>query len=144
MSLVTYEPKSLLEKFFENGDFFPKGFADPFLGTYAGDLRVNIAEEPDKFVMTASVPGWAEKDLDVEIKDGVLTLKGHAEEDKKEEKANYRMREFVRRSFERSFRLGEQIDAEKVNAKLENGILQVVLPKREEAKPKSVKVEIKK
>ena len=142
MTLVSYEPKNWMDKFFESGSLPARGFADPFFGAHAGDLKVNIVEEKDHFNLTAEVPGWQEEDIELEIHNDTLTLRGQAEKEKKEEKDNYRMREFVKHSFERSFRLGSHIDQEKVSAKLDNGVLHVRLPKREEAKPKSVKVNI--
>lgn len=142
MTLITYEPKSFLDNFFNGSDLVPKAFSDPFFGTWAGELQVNIVEEEDKFVLTAPLPGWTEKSINVEVKNGMLTLKGQVEECKEDEKPHFRMREFNRRSFERSFRLGDHIDQEGIKAKLADGILRVVLPKKEDAKPKTVKVQV--
>jgi HSP20 family protein len=109
---------------------------------FSEDLNVNIIENEDNYTLTAEVPGMKEKDIDLEIIDGRMTLKGRVEESQEKEEESYRMREFSRRSFERSFRIGEGVDQDQVSAKLDNGVLTVVLPKKEEAKPKAVKIEI--
>ena len=83
-----------------------------------------------------------ENDIHVEIEDGKLTLTGRHAEQKETEEKTYRIREFQSRSFERSFRLGDGIDPDGVSALMRNGILTVTLLKKEEAKPKSVKVKI--
>ena len=142
MTLITYEPKHFLSDFFENGTLFPKGFKDPFYGNPAGDLKVNITEDEHGFHLTAPVPGWKDDEVDVEINHGVLTLKGVHEEKKEDDSKEYKMREFVRRSFERSFRLGDHVDQDKITAKLEDGVLNVVMPKKEEVKPQVQKVKI--
>ena len=142
MTLITYEPKHFLSDFFDNEGFFPTGPKDPFHGNPAGDLKVNISEDDQGYHLTAAVPGWKEAEVDLEINDNVLTLRGNHEEKKEEDNSDYKMREFVRRSFERSFRLGDHVDQEKIAAKLENGILNVDLPKKEDVKPKTQKIKI--
>jgi len=145
MNVVKYAPKAYVDRFFDTDRFFNDSW--PWAHTedrrvYEGHLKVNIVENEDRYTLTAEVPGIKEKDIDLEIKDGLMTLKGHAEESQEKEENLYRMREFNRRSFERSFRIGEGVDPDKISARLENGILTVVLLKKEEAKPKTVKVEI--
>jgi len=134
-----------MDRFFDTDRFFSDFWPwTPAEGQreFGEDLKVNIAENKDTYTLTAEVPGLTEKDIDLEIKDGYMTLKGHVEESQENEENHYRMREFSRRSFERSFRIGEGVNLEDISAKLTNGILTVVLPKKEEAKPKTVKVEI--
>ena len=145
MNIVKYAPKTYADRFFDTdrflNDFWPWAPAEGQQG-FGEDLKVNIVENEDNYTLTAEVPGMKEKDIDLEVKDGLITLKGHVEESQEKEENNYRMREFNRRSFERSFRIGEGVDSDKISAKLENGVLTVALPKKEEAKPKTVKVEI--
>jgi len=147
MKLVTYKPNTFMDRFFDEDPFF-RGMApwqpswDPTEKDYEGALKVNVVENENNYTLTAEVPGMTEKDIDVEIKDGRLTLKGHVEESKEKKEENFHMKEFHTRSFERSFTLGEGIDPENITAKLEHGILNIVLPKKEETKPKAVKVEI--
>ena len=145
MNVVKYAPKTYVDRFFDTdsflNDFLPWAPVEGRQGFGEG-LKVNIVENEDSYTLTAEVPGIKEKDIDLEIKDGLMTLKGHAEESQEKEENLYRMREFNRRSFERSFRIGEGVDPDKISARLENGILTVVLLKKEEAKPKTVKVEI--
>ena len=140
MSIIRYDPKRLMDLFDEG--IFNSNLSDPFTGTHHGGLKVNIVEEDDKFVLTATVPGWLEKDIEVDVKNDQLTLKGHAEEEKKHEDENYRSREYRRTSFERTFRMDSHIDKENINAKLEDGILRVTLPKIKEVEPKASKIKI--
>ncbi len=145
MNIIKYAPKTHLDRFFDTDHFFNGSFPwAPFEDrkVFADQLKVNIVENEDNYTLTAEVPGMKEKDINLEIADGRMTLKGLAEESQETEEKPYRMREYSRRSFERSFRIGEGIDEENVSAKLDSGILTVVLPKKEEAKPKKVKVEI--
>ena len=145
MNIVKYAPKTYVDRFFDTDRFFNDSWPwAPVEGQqgFGEDLKVNIVENEDGYTLTAEVPGIKEKDIDLEIKDGLMTLKGHTEESQEKEEDHYRMREFSRRSFERSFRIGEGVDPDKISAKLGNGVLTVALPKKEEAKPKTVKVEI--
>jgi len=146
MKLTAYNPDRNLEGFFK-GDmepFFPRNLMDFFTPetVRAVHPKVNIVENESEFLLTAEVPGMLEKDIHVEIKDGVLSLRGDAKEEKETKEGNYRINEFRSESFERSFRLGEQVDPEKVVAKLEKGILRVSLGKKEIAKPKKVEIKI--
>ena len=146
MKLTTYNPNKHLQDFFK-GDmepFFPRNLMDFFDPETVRAVypRVNIIENENEFLLTAEVPGMVEKNIDVEIKDGVLSLRGHAKEEKETHEDNFRIREYHSQNFERSFRLGEQVDPEKVVAKLEKGILRVSLGKKEIAKPKKVEIKI--
>ena len=147
MKLTTYNPNKSLQDFF-NGDmgpFFPRNLMDFFdseTAVRAVHPKVNIVENENEFLLTAEVPGMVEDDIDVEIKEGVLSLRGHTKEEKETTEDNYRIREFRSQNFERSFRLGDQVNPEKVVAKLEKGILRVTLGKKEIAKPKKVEIKI--
>ncbi len=145
MNLVRFEPKTYLDRFINTdrffNDFWPQAPVEGRRG-FGEDLKVNIVENEDNYTLTAEVPGMQEKDIDLEIKDGRMTLKGQVEESQEKEEKHYRMREFSRRSFERSFRISEGVDQDKISAKLDSGVLTVVLSKKEAAKPKAVKIEI--
>jgi HSP20 family protein len=97
---------------------------------------VDLYEEDDAFVAKAELPGIAKGDLDISLKDNVLTIKGEKKgerEDKKE--GRYFRRETWAGSFERSIRLPAKVDAEKVNAEMKDGVLTIRVPKLPEAKP---------
>jgi HSP20 family protein len=145
MNIVKYAPKTYMDRVFDTDHFFNDFWPwAPVEGRrdFSEDLKVNIVENEDNYTLTAEVPGMKEKDIDLEIKDGRMTLKGQVEESQEKEQDQYRMQEFSRRSFERSFTIGDGIDQDNVSAKLDSGVLTVVLPKKEEAKPKTVKVAI--
>ena len=145
MNIVKYAPKTHMDRFFDTdhfiNDFWPWAHAEG-RPSFVGELKVNVVENEDNYTLTAEVPGLTEKDLDIEIKNGQMTLKGNVEQTEEKEEKNYRMREFSRRSFERSFTIGEGVDQDNISAKLDSGILKLVLPKKEEAKPKTVKVAV--
>lgn len=133
---------------FEADSFFANPWSTLFFNpeSHTSGPRINVAESTEGFVLQAEVPGWKQDEIDVEVHDGVLTLRGKQgmiENTKaKEPESDYQIREFIRRNFERSFRLGEQVDTETISAKLENGILTIGLRKKEEVRPKRVKISV--
>ncbi|MDQ6988172.1 MAG: Hsp20/alpha crystallin family protein [Mariprofundaceae bacterium] len=101
---------------------------------------VDIRETDDALLVQAELPGIEKKDVHLEVKNGVLTLSGERryEKDVKEENVHRVERTYGR--FSRSFSLPSNIDTDKVKASMENGVLEVRLPKRESAKPKAIAI----
>jgi HSP20 family protein len=98
----------------------------------AGGLvpSIDIAEDDKELTVTAELPGLTEKDIQVVLSDDLLTVKGEKKVEKEEKKKNYYMSERSYGSFERSFRLPDTVDASKLSADFENGVLTVRAPKR--------------
>ena len=121
---------------------------DAFFGTRAGNgvarrrwvPAIDLVEEDEHLVLRADLPGLSHNDVNVEVKDGVLTISGERKaEQRKEEKGYYRVeRSFG--SFSRSLTLPEGIDPDKVSAEFDNGVLEVRIPKPEERKPHRVEI----
>lgn len=103
---------------------------------------VDIVENEDELVLTADVPGVKMEDVDIRLEDGTLTISGSRKFEQEEKKAGYHRLERAYGNFQRAFSLPESVDAEKVSAKFENGVLKIVLPKKEMAKPRSIKVSV--
>jgi len=104
----------------------------------------DVIETKDEIVIKAELPGIDEKNVDVEIESGVLTISGERNAEKETEEKGYRRIERAYGSFFRSFRLPANVDAEKIFAGFANGVLEVHVPKKEGAKPRTIKVEPKK
>lgn len=104
----------------------------------------DVLETKDEIVIKAELPGIDEKNVDVEIASGVLTIKGERKAEKETEEKGYRRVERAYGSFLRSFVLPADVEAEKISAGFANGLLEVHLPKKEGAKPRTIKVEVKK
>ena len=102
--------------------------------------RVDMFEKDDKVVIKAELPGLEKKDLNLEIKDGVLTLKGERKYDHEVKEENFYRREMSYGKFIRSFTLPAEVDADKIKAEFQNGLLTVEVPKSEAHKPKQIKV----
>jgi len=102
--------------------------------------RVDIRETDDALLVQAELPGIDKKDVQLEVKDGVLTLSGERryEKDVKEENVHRVERAYGR--FSRSFSLPSNVDANNVDASMKDGVLEVRLPKRESAKPKAISI----
>lgn len=104
---------------------------------------VELYEEGDNLVLKAELPGLNKDEIEITMDDSVLTIKGEKkEETEKKGKEYYRM-ERVYGKFFRTIELPETIDSEKIKGTYKNGVLEVTLPKKEEAKPKEIKVEVK-
>lgn len=97
-----------------------------------GSLRVNLYHDDDALYVTAELPGVSKKDVSIQLENAVLTIRG--ERKMKEGKAESSV------AFERAITVGEDINADKIKAKLEEGILTITLPKAEHRKPKAITV----
>ncbi len=104
---------------------------------------VDIFEDAESLIIKAEHPGIDQKDIDVRIEDNTLTLRGERRQDQDIRKENYHRIERYYGSFQRSFALPTTIDQEKVKATCDRGVLTIVLPKKEEIKPKQISVEVK-
>ena len=102
-------------------------------------LAVNIRDEDDSFVLTSLVPGLKADDLSIQVLEDVLQIEGKFPEDENE----YLLQELPGGSFRRELRLPAEIDSEKVEAKIADGILTLRLPKAESSKPKKIKIAAK-
>ncbi|QQX75626.1 MULTISPECIES: Hsp20/alpha crystallin family protein [Aequorivita] len=105
---------------------------------------VNIIENFPNFVVELAVPGLKKEDFTIEVEEDTLKIASKKVEEKKEESndSQFRRREFNYQTFERSFKLPENIKVEDIQANYENGILRVTLPKMEEKKALKKMVEI--
>ena len=104
---------------------------------------LDVTESEDAFTVRAELPGLSEKDIDVSIASNVLTLRGEKKEDKERKTGKVYRRETWSGSFQRTLSLPLSVDAGNVKADLKDGVLTLVLPKREEAKPKQITVKTK-
>ena len=102
-------------------------------------LNVNVRDEEDTFVLSALVPGLKAEDLNIQVLEDVVRIEGEfqANED------GYLLRELPSGSFSRVLRMPAEIDADKVEAKIVDGVLTLLLPKAESARPKKIKIAVK-
>lgn len=103
---------------------------------------VDVYEDEHNVTLKIEVPGIDEKDIDVRIENNVLTVHGERKFEKEEKEENFRRVERQYGSFTRTFTLPNTVDSEKVSANYEKGILKLTLPKKAEAKPKQIKVNV--
>ncbi len=103
---------------------------------------VDIYETEDSLVFKAELPGVTKDDITVEVKDNTMTLKGEKRFEKDVKEESYHRVERAYGGFQRAFTLPGMVEQDKVKAKFKDGILEIVLPKAEKAKPKQVRVEV--
>jgi HSP20 family protein len=109
------------------------GMPSPFNGDAIVVPSVDLAETDKEMTLTVELPGMEEKDVDLSVRNGMLTLKGEKKYEHEDEKEDLYMVERRYGSFQRSFRLPDTVDAEKIDAKFDKGVLRVVMPKKAEA-----------
>ncbi len=100
----------------------------------------DIYEKEDSILLVCDMPGVNEKNIDITVENRILTISGH-QEMQSPEKHDQIYRGFINGIFRRSFQLSSDVDDSKINAKLANGVLNVVISKAEKAMPKKIKVE---
>ncbi len=118
--------------------------AEPSLAVPSFIPAVDVYEDEHSITLTAELPGIEEKDLNISVENGVLTISGERKMENVETKENFQRIERSYGRFTRSFTLPPTVDPEDVKAEFSNGVLKITLPKREEAKPKQIKIEVAK
>jgi HSP20 family protein len=103
---------------------------------------VDVYEDEHKVTLKIEVPGIEEKDINVRVENNTLTVEGERKIEKEEKEENYRRVERQYGSFVRSFTLPQTVDSDNVSANYDKGVLKITLPKKAEAKPKQIKVNI--
>lgn len=104
---------------------------------------VDIYEKTDSVVVKAELPGVEKDQISVEVKNGILTLRGERKFERDVKEESYHRIERAYGSFLRSFSLPVSVDQDQVSARFKDGVLEVELPKKEKAKPKQIKVDVK-
>jgi HSP20 family protein len=114
---------------------------DSWLGgiQYARVPATNIEEKNDSFVIEMAAPGLSKKDFHIDVKDNILEISVEKEQEEKKEKKNYRRREYSYYSFNRSFTLPTTVKTDGIQAKYDDGILRVTVPKTTDAKKQAAK-----
>ncbi len=140
MSLIKYDPFrefNFLRDRLANFGF--KDFEAP-ASTTTWNPSVDIFENDNDIVVKAELPGLNAKDIEVKLENNVLVLKGERRFEKEAKEENYHRIEREYGSFSRVFSLPTAVNSEKVFAEYKDGILKVILPKKEETKPKPIKI----
>ncbi len=119
------------------------GFEKNLAQKFAAAPAVDVVENEKAYEITAELPGMEEKDIEVKLANGGLTIKGEKKEEKEEKQKDYYVSERRYGSFERYFGLPEGVDADKIEAAFKNGVLKVTLPKTAEAQKPAKKIEVK-
>ena len=134
---------------FGRDDFRPRPFRS--LASFEGNLAnkfitspaVDVSESDKAYEITAELPGLDQKNIEVRVANGGLTIKGEKKEEREEKQKDYHISERSYGSFERHFGLPESVDPDKIEASFKNGILKLTLPKTAEAQKPAKKIEVK-
>ncbi|MGD0697498.1 MAG: Hsp20/alpha crystallin family protein [Terriglobia bacterium] len=145
MAIVRWEPfRDLVATQDRFNRLFNEALSPLFEGSAAGTQNwapaVDIYENDQNVVLKAELAGVDPKDVEVRVEDGTLYLKGERKYEKEVKEENYHRIERSYGSFMRSFPLPNSVDADKAAADYKNGVLTLTLPKREESKPKAIKI----
>ncbi len=125
-------------------DFFSTDIFKDMPAVQSSIPAVNIKETDKAYVIELAAPGLKKEDFEIDLDNNVLTISYQKKDEKKEEEANYTRREFFFTEFKRSFTLPETADVEKIDAKYKDGILEITIEKKDEAKVKPrKKIQIK-
>ena len=103
----------------------------------------NFVETEEAYGVEVEVPGYGRDEIEVTMEQGILSIRGEHSEEKEEAEGTYHLRERSMGSFARRFKMPRAVDAEKLTATLENGVLRVDLPKAAEAKARTIDVTVR-
>ncbi|HJS53525.1 MAG TPA: Hsp20/alpha crystallin family protein [Chitinophagaceae bacterium] len=128
---------SLFDDFFKPwNEWFDEG---GFWGRTLNVPAVNITENKDEYLVSLAAPGLKKDDFNIDVNGNMLTISSEKEESKEEKDKKFTRKEYSYSSFSRTFTLPEEINKEKIDAKYEDGVLKITLPRKEEAKKPAAK-----
>ena len=146
MTLVRWTParelttlQDRINRFFDDS-FFRSGYSDDSVTLSTWHPMVDIFDDSDKIVIKAELPGIDKKDIAIDLKDRVLTLKGERVADNEVKEDRYYRRERTYGKFERSFTLPTGLNPDKIKADYQDGVLKIEVPKPQEEKPKQITI----
>lgn len=147
-SVTLYRRPGTLRGVFDDFDNLFESFfgRDPFEPVTLSGARVpavDVRETADGYRLEADLPGLTEKDLDVRVDDRTLTIESKKEEESKKDEGRYVVRERRSVSFSRAFTLPDDADPEGIQATFKNGVLELEIKKRPEAKRRQIEVKVK-
>jgi HSP20 family protein len=144
MALVRWDPVRELDSLQSDMnrlfDTFFQGRAGDGVRNRRWNPAMDLVETQDHLVLRADLPGMSEDDVQIEIKDGVLTVSGERKSEHEEKSKGYHRVERAFGSFSRSLTLPDGVDADAVDASFDNGVLEVKIPKPAESKPHRVQI----
>jgi HSP20 family protein len=148
MALIRWEPSRELQTLQQEMNRLFGSFFDTPTGN-GGSLAarqwipaMDLVEEDEHYVLHADLPGVAEDDVKVELEDNVLTVSGERRSERNESREGYRRVERASGQFSRSLTLPEGVDPDKIEARIEKGVLELRIPKPEQRKPRRVAISV--
>jgi HSP20 family protein len=147
MAIVRFEPFRNLAAAQNEFERLFRGALAPVMGEEEASTRtwappVDIYENGDNLVLKAELPGINPDDVEIRVEDNTLYLKGERKFEKEVKEQSYHRVERTYGTFTRTFSLPNSVDADKVSANYKDGVLTLTMPKREEAKPKTIKINV--
>ena len=146
MALTRWEPRGLsslrreMDRVFEDfEDVFGRGLLTR--GEHGIEPAIEVSDTKDAVVVKAQLPGIKKENIQIDVSDNALTLKGESKEEETKEEKNYHRREFRYGAFSRTIPLPVAVQSEKAKAQLKDGVLEITLPKSEKAKVKEIPIQ---
>ena len=140
MNITHYEPWGLLSQL--QRELAHNNAVEGSTATAEWAPAVDIKEEADKFVLHADIPGVKPEEMDINMEDGVLTIKGEKKTEAKTDEEGYKRIERTHGTFYRRFSLPDTANSDAISAQSKHGVLEIIIPKREAIQPKKIEVTV--
>ena len=140
MNITHYEPWGLLSQL--QRELAHNNAVEGSTATAEWAPAVDIKEEADKFVLHADIPGVKPEELNINMEEGVLTIKGEKKTEAKTDEEGYKRIERTHGTFYRRFSLPDTANSDAISAQSKHGVLEIIIPKREAIQPKKIEVTV--
>ena len=141
MKVIPYRRERELRPFFSAFDSFAKNFFDDdFSADYQRTMAVDIVERDNHFVVEANLPGFKKEDLNISLDNNTLIIEAKKDETKEEKKNTYYCRERYQGSYRREITLSDSVDKTHINARYEDGVLSLEIPKIKPVPAKQIEI----
>ena len=141
LTRVHYEPMKLWRDFYRDMDRWLENTEGREVIAADWSPAVDIHEEDDRYLLHADLPGVDPNDIEITFNDGMLTVRGERRKTEEKESGGRKVIERSYGSFERSFRLPDMVDADQIEAKTDQGVLNISIPKKEKVQAKKIAVQ---